>query len=96
MVDVDFQKQKIHVINVALQHMGERERSGRGVGSVGIYGSVCYLKAICRHCHREWLNPYTRLHACYSHSPYQWFDIMVLRTAWLSKVRQKFCLTCGV
>ena len=65
------------------------------VGSVGIYGSVCYLKAICRHCHREWLNPYTRLHACHSHSPYQCFDIMVLRTAWLSKVRQKFCSTSG-
>ena len=94
MVDVNFQKHKDNVINVKLQHKRER-RFGRGVGSVGIYGSVCYLKAICRHCHRERLYPYTRLHACHSHSPYQWFDIMVLRTAWLSKVRQKFCLTCG-
>ena len=68
---------------------------GGGVGSVGIYGSVCYLKAICRHCHRERFYPYTRLHACHSHSPNQWFDIMVLRTAWLSKVWQKFCLACG-
>ena len=55
---------------------------GLGIGSVGIYGSICYLKALFRHCHREWLNPYTHLHAWHSHFPYQWFDIMVLGTAW--------------